>query len=128
MQYKLDWVWQALASCVSSPWGLVVCGAVTVAGIWWFSSRTRRQAFWAWLTDERFYTHFGFLGLLWPQQQRKRVWPPVMEDLKAEYLERLEQARQYRGGSLPQSWVIVANTQVPVANYTFNHRDVSGDA
>jgi hypothetical protein len=82
-----------------------------VTAVWWVSSRTRRQAFWAWLTDERFYRHFGVLGLVWPQQQRKQVWPPVMDDAKAEYLERLEQARQYRGSPLPKWWVIVANTR-----------------
>jgi hypothetical protein len=111
LQFKFDWVWHALAPWVGSPWGLVVCGAVTVAAISWFSSQGRRQAFWAWLTDEHFYRHFGFLGLLWPQQQRKQVWPPVIEDVKAEYLERLEQARQYRGGSLPRWWVILANAR-----------------
>lgn len=80
-----------------------------VASVWWFSSRIRRQALWAWLTDERFYRHFVFLGLLWPRQQCKQVWPPVMDDAKAEYLERLEQARQYRGGPLPQGYVALAN-------------------
>jgi hypothetical protein len=71
--------------------------------------RSRRQAFWVWLTDEHFYKGFGFLGLLWPQRERKRVWPKVMEESKLVYLERLEKARQYRGGHLPKGWVALAN-------------------
>ena len=61
------------------------------------------------MTDEHFYENFGFLGLLWPQRERKRVWPKVMEEAKIMYLERLEKARQYRGGQLPKWWVALAN-------------------
>jgi hypothetical protein len=102
MQVKLDWFLHALGGWAHSPWALAVVA-------WWLSSRSFRKAFWVWLTDEHFYKGFGFLGLLWPQRQRKRVWPQVMEEAKVVYLERLEKARQYRGHQLPKWWVALAN-------------------
>jgi hypothetical protein len=102
MQCKLDWFLHALGAWANLPWALAVAA-------WWLSSRSRRQAFWAWLTDEHFYKGFGFLGLLWPQLERKRVWPEVMEEAKVAYLERLEKMRQFRGDRLPKWWVALAN-------------------
>lgn len=101
MQFNLVWLLHSLGSWAT--WALAAAAAL------WLSSRSRRQAFWVWLTDEHFYKNFGFLGLLWPRRERKRVWPKVMEDAKAGYLERLEKARQYRGGQLPKWWVALAN-------------------
>jgi hypothetical protein len=75
----------------------------------WLGSRSRRQAFWAWLTDEHFYKNFSFLGLLWPQREGQRVWPEVVDDAKITYLERLEKARQFRGGQIPKWEVAIAN-------------------
>jgi hypothetical protein len=102
MQCKLDWFLHAPGALTHSPWTLAVVA-------WWLSSRSRRQAFWLWLTNEMFYKDFGFLGILWPQRQRKRVWPKVMEEAKLVYLKRLEKARQYRGDQLPKWWVAIAN-------------------
>jgi len=109
MQCKLNWFLHALGAWANSPWVLVICAAVIAATAWWLGSRGRRQACWVWLTDEHFYKCFGFLGLLWPQLERRRVWPEVMEEAKIVYLERLEQARLYRGGQLPKWWVALAN-------------------
>jgi hypothetical protein len=100
-----DWLIHSLGAW--APWALPVV-------VWWLSRRmrSRRQAFWVWLTDEHFYKGFGFLGLLWPLRERKRVWPKVMEEEKLVYLERLEKARLYRGGQLPKWWVALANIRL----------------
>jgi hypothetical protein len=78
----------------------------------WLSSRSRRKAFWVWLTRENFYKNFGFLGLLWPQREGKRVWPEVMDDAKITYLQRLEKARQFREGQIPKWEVAIANIRL----------------
>jgi hypothetical protein len=75
----------------------------------WLGSRSRRQAFWAWLTREDFYKNFSFLGLLWPRREGKRVWPEVVDDAKITYLERLEEARQFREGQIPKWERAIAN-------------------
>lgn len=99
MQFKPDWFLYG--------WASFYVWVLTIAA--WLGSRRCRQAFWAWLTDEHLYRNFGFVLLLWPQRERKRVWPRVMEDLKIAHLERLEKARQYRGDQLPKWWVALAN-------------------
>lgn len=99
MQFSLDWFVHAL--CAWKTWA--------AAAALWLSSRSGRKAFWVWLTREDFYKNFGFLGLLWPQREGKRVWPKVMDDAKITYLERLEKARQFRGGQIPKWEVAIAN-------------------
>lgn len=97
---QFDWLLHSLGAWAT--WALA-------AAALWLGSRSRRQAFWVWLTREDFYKNFGFLGLLWPQREGKRVWPKVMDDAKIVYLERLEKACQFRGGQIPKREVAIAN-------------------
>ena len=96
-------------------WIVHSLGALTtclVAVVLWLIARSRRKAFWAWLTREDFYKNFGFLGLLWPRREGKRVWPEVMDDAKITYLERLDKARQFREGQIPKWELAIANIRL----------------